>query len=79
MLRTTIDSAWVEYRQGDACEMRTESVVKTQQGTYQCVASNEHGRAMTQCYLLVGGINFSIFFSYRRKKKLVKCILYKYK
>ncbi|VDO55992.1 unnamed protein product, partial [Brugia timori] len=34
--------------------MKTESIVKTQQGTYQCVASNEHGRAITQCYLLVG-------------------------
>ncbi|KAL3986026.1 Immunoglobulin I-set domain family protein [Acanthocheilonema viteae] len=54
VLRTTTDSAWVEYREGDSCEMKTESVVKTQQGTYQCIASNEHGRAMTQCYLLVG-------------------------
>ncbi|VDK88198.1 unnamed protein product, partial [Onchocerca ochengi] len=54
VMRTTTDSAWAEYRQGDTCEMKTESVVKTQQGTYQCVATNEHGRAMTQCYLLVG-------------------------
>ncbi|KAK6109169.1 Immunoglobulin I-set domain family protein [Brugia pahangi] len=54
ILRTTIDSAWAEYREGDTCEMKTESIVKTQQGTYQCVASNEHGRAITQCYLLVG-------------------------
>ncbi|EJD74527.1 CAMK/MLCK protein kinase [Loa loa] len=54
VLRTTTDSAWAEYRQGDSCEMKTESVVKTQQGTYQCIASNEHGRAITQCYLLVG-------------------------
>ncbi|VDM08832.1 unnamed protein product, partial [Wuchereria bancrofti] len=54
ILRTTTDSAWAEYREGDTCEMKTESIVKTQQGTYQCVASNEHGRAITQCYLLVG-------------------------
>uniref|UniRef100_A0A183HFB4 Ig-like domain-containing protein n=1 Tax=Onchocerca flexuosa TaxID=387005 RepID=A0A183HFB4_9BILA len=58
VMRTTTDSAWVQYRQGDTCEMKTESVVKTQQGTYQCIATNEHGKAMTQCYLLVGGINF---------------------
>uniref|UniRef100_A0A915PUX1 Uncharacterized protein n=1 Tax=Setaria digitata TaxID=48799 RepID=A0A915PUX1_9BILA len=54
ILRTTTDSAWSEYRQGDECEMKSESVVKTQQGTYQCIASNEYGRAMTQCYLLIG-------------------------
>ncbi|MCP9264539.1 Titin [Dirofilaria immitis] len=56
VIRTTIDSAWAEYRQGEICEMKTENVVKTQQGTYQCIAINEHGKAMTQCYLLVGGI-----------------------
>lgn len=55
VLRTATDSAWTECRRGDTCEMRTESVVSTQQGTYQCVAINEYGRAMTQCYLLVGG------------------------
>ncbi|VDK82765.1 unnamed protein product [Litomosoides sigmodontis] len=54
VLRTTTDSAWAEYREGDSCQLNTESVVKAQQGTYQCVAINEHGRAMTQCYLLVG-------------------------
>ncbi|CAG9530815.1 unnamed protein product [Cercopithifilaria johnstoni] len=54
IMRTTANSAWAEYREGNSCEMKTESVMKTQQGTYQCVAINEHGRAMTQCYLLVG-------------------------
>uniref|UniRef100_A0A158Q7F2 Myosin light chain kinase, smooth muscle n=1 Tax=Elaeophora elaphi TaxID=1147741 RepID=A0A158Q7F2_9BILA len=62
VLRTTTDSAWSEYREGDSCEMKTESVVKTQQGTYQCIASNEHGRAMTQCYLLIGDPHF-VFLS----------------
>ncbi|VDK27112.1 unnamed protein product [Gongylonema pulchrum] len=54
VLRSAADSAWIECRRGETCEMKTESVVSTQQGTYQCVAFNEHGTAMTQCYLLVG-------------------------
>lgn len=49
-----LGSAWMEYRRGEICELKTDAVVSIQQGTYQCVAVNEHGRAMSQCYLLVG-------------------------
>ncbi|VDN06567.1 unnamed protein product [Thelazia callipaeda] len=56
LLRTTTNSLWTECRRGETCEMKTENVMKAQQGTYQCFASNEYGKALTQCYLLVGGI-----------------------
>lgn len=57
-LKTIPGSAWSECRRGDDCELRTESVVSAQQGTYQCLAINEHGKALSQCYVLVGGKNF---------------------
>uniref|UniRef100_A0A914CI05 Ig-like domain-containing protein n=1 Tax=Acrobeloides nanus TaxID=290746 RepID=A0A914CI05_9BILA len=49
-----LKNIWTEYRYGEDGEVRANSVVKAQQGTYQCVATNEHGRAITSCYLLVG-------------------------
>ncbi|VDM83339.1 unnamed protein product [Strongylus vulgaris] len=35
-------------------ELKADCVLRDQQGTYQCVATNEHGQASTQCYLLIG-------------------------
>ncbi|KAK0408269.1 hypothetical protein QR680_003864 [Steinernema hermaphroditum] len=49
-----LKGVWTEYRVGNEIEIRANTVVKTQQGTYQCVARNEHGESITQCYLLVG-------------------------
>ena len=54
LLRTVTGSAWTEYRRGEISELKTDHVVSTQQGTYQCVAVNDYGSAMSQCYLLVG-------------------------
>ncbi|VDN60788.1 unnamed protein product [Dracunculus medinensis] len=56
-LKTIPGSAWSECRRGDDCELRTESVVSAQQGTYQCLAINEHGKALSQCYVLVGELS----------------------
>ncbi|VDK50737.1 unnamed protein product [Anisakis simplex] len=53
-LKTTVGSAWVECHRGEVSELKTDSAVSTHQGTYQCVAINEHGKAISQCYLLVG-------------------------
>ncbi|KHN81711.1 Titin [Toxocara canis] len=53
-LKTTTGSAWIECRRGEVSELRADTIVSTQQGTYQCVAINEHGKAISQCYLLVG-------------------------
>ena len=47
-------SSWTEFRQGDQVELKSSAVFKPQQGTYQCVATNEKGTTSTQCYLLVG-------------------------
>ncbi|TKR69840.1 hypothetical protein L596_021941 [Steinernema carpocapsae] len=51
---SSLKGVWTEYRIGNDVELKANTVVKTQQGTYQCVAKNEHGEAITQCYLLVG-------------------------
>uniref|UniRef100_A0A914ZQD0 Titin n=1 Tax=Parascaris univalens TaxID=6257 RepID=A0A914ZQD0_PARUN len=53
-LKTTAGSAWIECRRGEVSELKADTIVSTQQGTYQCVAVNEHGKAISQCYLLVG-------------------------
>ncbi|VDP02270.1 unnamed protein product [Heligmosomoides polygyrus] len=37
-------------------ELKAECVLRNQQGTYKCVASNEHGQASSVCYLLVGDL-----------------------
>lgn len=45
-------------RQFQFAELKAERVFKSQQGTYQCIASNSKGEATSQCYLLIGGMNF---------------------
>ena len=47
-------SVWTEYREGDEAELRATAVFKPQQGAYQCIATNEKGKAMSSCYLLIG-------------------------
>ncbi|KAE9553836.1 hypothetical protein FO519_002966 [Halicephalobus sp. NKZ332] len=47
-------SPWTEFRQGEQVELKSSAVFKPQQGTYQCLATNEKGTVSTQCYLLVG-------------------------
>uniref|UniRef100_A0A0N5ALN6 Myosin light chain kinase, smooth muscle n=1 Tax=Syphacia muris TaxID=451379 RepID=A0A0N5ALN6_9BILA len=54
LIRSTLNSLWTEYRKGEICELRADAVVSIQQGTYQCVAVNEYGKALSQCYVLVG-------------------------
>uniref|UniRef100_A0A7E4UYK2 Muscle M-line assembly protein unc-89 n=1 Tax=Panagrellus redivivus TaxID=6233 RepID=A0A7E4UYK2_PANRE len=48
------NSPWIEYRQGEDAELRAQAVYKGQQGTYRCIATNEHGSVTSECYLMVG-------------------------
>lgn len=65
----TSDGGWIECRGGEVqyylkencnylfqvAELKAERVFRSQQGTYQCIATNDHGQAISQCYLLIGG------------------------
>ncbi|RCN25022.1 immunoglobulin I-set domain protein, partial [Ancylostoma caninum] len=51
---TEDEHGWIECRGGEVAELKADCVLRNQQGTYQCIASNEHGQASSQCYLLVG-------------------------
>ncbi|KAJ1359849.1 hypothetical protein KIN20_018667 [Parelaphostrongylus tenuis] len=51
---TDDEHGWIECRGGEAAELKADCVLRNQQGTYKCVATNEHGQASSQCYLLVG-------------------------
>ncbi|ETN72289.1 hypothetical protein NECAME_13906, partial [Necator americanus] len=51
---TEDEHGWIECRGGEVAELKADCVLRNQQGTYQCVASNEHGQSSTQCYLLIG-------------------------
>ncbi|KAK6047730.1 immunoglobulin I-set domain protein [Cooperia oncophora] len=47
---------WIECRGGEAAELKADCVLRSQQGTYKCVASNELGQASSMCYLLIGDL-----------------------
>ncbi|KAI6227724.1 hypothetical protein M3Y99_01223100 [Aphelenchoides fujianensis] len=48
-------NVWTEYRPtATSAEIRSVAAVRTQQGTYQAVATNKIGRAITSSYLTVG-------------------------
>uniref|UniRef100_A0A158PAH4 TITIN n=1 Tax=Angiostrongylus cantonensis TaxID=6313 RepID=A0A158PAH4_ANGCA len=56
---TDDEHGWIECRGGEfqniqVAELKADCVLRNQQGTYKCVATNEHGQASSQCYLLVG-------------------------
>lgn len=45
---------WSEYRRDiSTAEIRSEAAVKTQQGIYQCVATNKHGKSVTSARVIV--------------------------
>ncbi|CEF63978.1 Unc-89 [Strongyloides ratti] len=45
---------WEESRIQNKVKLSNECITKSQQGTYQCLAINKNGTALTQCYVLVG-------------------------
>ncbi|KAI1719913.1 immunoglobulin i-set domain-containing protein [Ditylenchus destructor] len=45
---------WTEFRQGSSVELKADAVLRAQQGTYKCIATNKLGNAETKCYLLIG-------------------------
>ncbi|VDM54489.1 unnamed protein product [Angiostrongylus costaricensis] len=51
---TDDEHGWIECRGGEVAELKADCVLRNQQGTYKCVATNKHGQASSQCYLLVG-------------------------
>ncbi|KAK6029157.1 immunoglobulin I-set domain protein [Ostertagia ostertagi] len=53
---TDDEHGWIECRGGEVAELKADCVLRNQQGTYKCVASNEHGQASSMCYLLIGDL-----------------------
>ncbi|VDO56555.1 unnamed protein product [Haemonchus placei] len=53
---TDDEHGWIECRGGEVAELKADCVLRSQQGTYKCVASNEHGQASSMCYLLIGDL-----------------------
>uniref|UniRef100_A0A0N5B5S5 Titin n=1 Tax=Strongyloides papillosus TaxID=174720 RepID=A0A0N5B5S5_STREA len=50
----TNQAIWEESRVKNNLKLFNKCITKKQQGTYQCIATNKNGTALTQCYLLVG-------------------------
>ncbi|KAF8382632.1 ttn-1 [Pristionchus pacificus] len=53
---TADNSGWIEQREdGATASINCHSLQRSQQGTYQCVATNATGSTDTSCYVMVGG------------------------
>ncbi|GMT09123.1 hypothetical protein PFISCL1PPCAC_420 [Pristionchus fissidentatus] len=57
---TTDNSGWIEKREdGATASISCQSLLRSQQGTYQCVATNATGSSDTSCFVMVGGADES--------------------
>ncbi|GMR58628.1 hypothetical protein PMAYCL1PPCAC_28823, partial [Pristionchus mayeri] len=55
---TAEKSGWIEQREdGATASISCHSLQRSQQGTYQCVATNATGSTDTSCYVMVGGVD----------------------